>query len=105
VFEDDAETGYFYAIEMDASGGQLILDALHIYEVEDIETARRPGIIKILWSADWQKCGLLINNYCHAVFNFPAHGGYCRNNFPPPNQTWTKGERQLTDAMVTDFFK
>ena len=106
VFEDDTETGYFYAIEMDAAtGGQLILDAVHIYEAEDIEESKRPGTIKIIWSTDWLKCGLLINNYCHAVFDFVEHGGYCRNAFPPPNETWTKGDRTLTDAMVSEFFK
>jgi len=106
VFEDDTETGYFYAIELDAAtGGQLILDAVHIYEAEDIEESKRPGTIKIIWSTDWLKCGLLINNYCHAVFDFIQRGGYCRNEFPPPNETWTKGDRTLTDAMVTEFFK
>lgn len=104
VFEDDAETGYFYAVKTDDNGGQEILDALHVYEVEHIEIAKRPGIIKIIWSTDWQRCALLINNYCHAVFDFANHGGYCRNAFPPPNEIWTKGDRQLTDAMVTEIF-
>ena len=36
VFEDDGETGYFYAVERDEEGmGLRVLDALHIYEVED----------------------------------------------------------------------
>jgi len=105
AFEDDTETGYFYAIEINtATGGQQILDAVHIYEVEDIEAAKRPGIIKIIWSTDWLKCGLLINNYCHAVFDFSGQGGYCRNEFPPPNDIWTKGDRKLSDEMVANFF-
>ncbi len=104
VFEDDTETGYFYAMELDADGGQQILDAVHVYECDNIEAGSRPGIINILWSTDWLKCGLLINNYCHAVFDFAQHGGYCRNAFPPPNETWTKGDRLLTDAMVKTFF-
>ncbi|MEO6315958.1 MAG: DUF2251 domain-containing protein [Chitinophagaceae bacterium] len=106
VFEDDAETGYFYAIELTpATGGQQILDALHIYEVDAIAPDKRPGAVRIIWSTDWLKCGLLINNYCHAVFDFAAQGGYCRNEFPPPNEIWTKGTRKLTDEMVTNFFK
>ncbi|MEO5593744.1 MAG: DUF2251 domain-containing protein [Chitinophagaceae bacterium] len=106
AFEDDAETGYFYAIELNReTGEQLVLDAVHIYEVDDIEENKRAGIIKIIWSTDWLRCGLLINNYCHAVFDFPSHGAYCRNEFPPPNGIWTKGERALTDEMVVDFFK
>lgn len=106
VFEDDTETGYFYAIELSKeTGGQQILDAVHIYEAGDIEAEKRPGVIKIIWSTDWLKCALLINNYCHALFDFARQGGYCRNAFPPANEIWTKGERLLTDEMVTAVFK
>jgi hypothetical protein len=105
AFEDDTETGYFYAIELNKENDdQQILDAVHIYEVEGIEPEKRPGVINILWSTDWTRCGLLINNYCCAVFDFASQGGYCRNEFPPPNGIWTKGERTLTDEMVIDFF-
>ncbi len=105
VFEDDTETGYFYAIELNKeTGEQKILDAVHIYEVEEIEESKRPGIINIIWSEDWLKCGLLVNKYCCAVFDFENQGGYCRNEFPPPNDIWTKGQRTLTDEMVTKFF-
>ncbi len=105
AFEDDTETGYFYAIEMNAAtGGQAILDALHIYESADIAKEKRPGTMAIIWSADWLKCGLLINNYCCAVFDFANQGGYCRNEFPPPNGIWTKGDRKLTNEMVENIF-
>lgn len=105
AFEDDTETGYFYAIQIDkATGGQTVLDAVHIYEVDDIDEKNRPGVLNIIWSTDWLKCGLLINKYCYAVYDFANHGGYCRSNFPPPNDIWTKGERTLTDEMVTTFF-
>ncbi|GAC1448354.1 MAG: DUF2251 domain-containing protein [Chitinophagaceae bacterium] len=106
AFEDDTETGYFYAIELNKeTDEQRILDAVHIYEADHIEPGKRPGIINIIWSTDWLKCALLINNYCHAVFNFSSQGGYCRNEFPPPNDIWTKGNRKLTDEMVADFFR
>ncbi len=46
VFEDDAETGYFYAIELNkATGEQKVLDALHIYEVEDIEENKKQALL------------------------------------------------------------
>ena len=106
VFEDDTETGYFYAIELNReTGSQQILDAAHIYEVYAIEAAKRPARINIIWSTDWLRCALLVNNYCHAIFDFANHGGYCRNSFPPPNDIWTKGDRTLTDAMVNELFK
>jgi hypothetical protein len=105
AFEDDTDTGYFYAFALDAEGKQLVLDALHIYNIEEVPAEQRKGIIRIIWSKDWQRCALVINNYCHAVFDFENHGGYCRNEFPPPNAIWTKGERTLTNEMVNAFFK
>lgn len=105
VFEDDTETGYFYALTIEpGTGAQQILDALHIYEVDAIDESKRQGTLKIIWSTDWLKCALLINNYCHALFDFAAQGGYCRNEFPPPNETWTKGNRKLTDALISAIF-
>jgi hypothetical protein len=105
AFEDDTDTGYFYAFVLDAEGKQLVLDALHIYNIEEIPEEKRKGIIRIVWSKDWQRCALVINNYCHAIFDFENHGGYCRNEFPPPNEFWTKGERTLTNEMVTALFR
>jgi len=105
VFEDDTDTAYFYAIEIEpATGKQNILDALHIYNIEEVPEQQREGQIHIIWSTDWMRCGLIINNYCHAVFDFENQGGYCRNEFPPPNPIWTKGERTLTNEMVAEFF-
>jgi hypothetical protein len=105
VFEDDTDTGYFYAVEVEAqTGKQNILDALHIYNIEEVAPERRKGVIKIIWSTNWLRCALLIDNYCHAVFDFENHGGYCRSEFPPPNDIWTKGTRTLTDEMVMAFF-
>lgn len=105
VFEDDTETAYFYAIELDdASGEQKILDALHIYESANAPNKGKRSIIKIIWSTDWQRCALVINNYCHAIFDFTNHGGYNRNEFPPPNEIWTQSERKLTDEMVERLF-
>jgi hypothetical protein len=106
VFEDDTETGYFYAIESNKeTAQQQILDALHIYEVPDIPQKKRAGTIQIIWSTDWLKCALLVNNYCHAIFDFAARRGYNRNEFPPPNEIWTKGERKLTEEIVAAIFK
>jgi hypothetical protein len=105
AFEDDTDTGYFYAFVLDAEGKQLVLDALHIYNIEEVPEEKRKGIIRIIWSKDWQRCALVINNYCHAIFDFENHGGYCRNEFPPPNEFWTKGERTLTNEMVTALFQ
>jgi len=63
-----------------------------------------PNRLQIVWSNDWMKCALVIDGYCHALFDFEAHGGYNINEFPPPNEFWTKGERKLSDDMMRQLF-
>jgi hypothetical protein len=105
VFEDETDTGYFYAIELTDTGEQRILDALHIYNVEEVTPADKPWNLKIIWSRDWLKCALVINAHCHAVFDFEHQGGHNLNEFPPPNTIWTKGDRKLTNALINEIFK
>ncbi len=112
VFEDDGETGYFYAVERDGEGqGMRVLDALHIYESrEGAESVQAGGEataetkLQIVWSRDWEKCALVMDGYCHAIYDFKAQGGYNINEFPPPNEIWTRGERKLTDEMIKNLF-
>lgn len=105
MFEDDTETGYFYGAEKAPDTGELrILDMLLIYDVESIDKSEKNATLSIIWSIDWLKCGLVINNYCHAVFDFANQGGYSRHEFPPPNSIWTMQDRKLTDEMIADFF-
>lgn len=105
VFEDDADTGYFYALELTpGTDGQRILDALHIYTVEDIVEDPGQWHLKIIWSRDWLKCALIINGHCHALFDFENQGGYNLNEFPPPNDFWTKGDRSLTNERINAIF-
>jgi hypothetical protein len=105
VFEDDTDTGYFYALEIDPeTGSQRILDALHIYQVNEDEKPS-PGMLQIIWSTDWLKCALVINNKCQAVFDFENQGGYNRNEFPPVNETWTKKGRELREDEIVEMFR
>lgn len=102
IFEDNLETGYFYAV--DRNNDQEVLDALHIYNVADIKDKHRPSVVKILWTEDSSKAFLVINNYCHAVFDFKNKAGYCRNAFPDNNSGWTKiSDRKLTDSLLDTF--
>ena len=104
VFEDDLTTGYLYAIN--AEKDQKILDALHIYDVVDVVDKHKPSVIQIIWTDDWQIASLLINNYCHAIFDFKNQAGYCRNAFPKSNGEWAQGtDRKLTNDLVYDLFK
>jgi len=105
VFEDDTDTGYFYALELNPqTGQQRILDALHIYQVEE-EEKPAAGMLKIIWSTDWLKCALVIDNKCHAVFDFENQAGYNKSEFPPPNETWSKSDRMLREELVLELFK
>lgn len=102
IFEDDLETGYFYAV--DRNNDQEVLDALHIYNVADVKDKHKPSVVKILWTKNSTKAFLVINDYCHAVFDFKNKAGYCRNAFPDNNSGWTKiSERKLTDNLLDSF--
>jgi hypothetical protein len=106
VFEDDMESGYFYAAERNSETGDLrILDMVHIYDVESIDDKARHVTLAIVWSTDWLSCALVLDNVCHALFDFKNQGGYNLNEFPPPNSFWTKDERKLTNEIITRFFK
>jgi hypothetical protein len=64
----------------------------------------KPNRLQIVWSNDWMKSALVIDGYCHALFDFEAHGGYNINEFPPPNQLWTQGDRTLSDELMRRLF-
>lgn len=75
VFEDDGQTGYFYALDNRRKENQ-ILDALQIYNVEEVENKSVSSLVKIIWSKDELKSVLLINDYPHAIFDFESKRGY-----------------------------
>ncbi|HVJ86108.1 MAG TPA: DUF2251 domain-containing protein [Caulifigura sp.] len=91
VFEDDGETGYFYAVDVGGPNLQ-ILDAVHIYNVQGVLDRANPSVATIGWSVDGLKSVLLINGYPHAIFDFVAKRGYCRSGFPPPWSGWSGHE-------------
>lgn len=104
VFEDNTETGYFYAISMHTS--MKILDALHIYNVANIIDKEKPSVISVLWTEDLNMAFLSINHYYHAVFDFNQRAGYCRNGFPNANRNWTQvKERTLTDTWLEELLR
>ena len=86
VFEDDGDTGYFYALDKSQSS-QSIQDAMHIYNVANVTDKDLPSIVELGWSSDAHKAVLLINDYAHAIFDFSAKRGYCRTGFPPPSES------------------
>ncbi len=104
TFEDDLSTGYFYAV--DTEPDLHILDALHVYDVSTVADKHKPCEIQIAWSTDGLVAFCMINNYCHAIFDFKKRAGYCRNAFPESNGEWIRiKERKLTDELVEQYFK
>ncbi len=102
-FEDDGETGYFYALDL-ARSDNMIVDAVQIYNVANVSDRERDSSISIRWSADGMKCALLINDYPHAAFDFTAKRGYCRTNFPnlpnSPSDCWDSSDHHWSDDAI-----
>ncbi|WP_032093467.1 MULTISPECIES: DUF2251 domain-containing protein [Pasteurellaceae] len=105
IFEDDGETGYFYAMDLHQRE-QPVVDSLFVYSVQDIEahSLHEPRKLQIAWSEDGYKAFLLINGYPHAVFDFSGFVGYNHSKFPPPElgSMWTHKEttQELVDKWL-----
>lgn len=106
VFEDDGDTGYFYALDLEeqSNGNNPLQEALHVYNVKDILDKERESIAAVIWSEDGQKACFLINDYPHAVVDFNAKRGYCRTNFPPPGK-WKEHDFGWDDDVLKFFIK
>jgi hypothetical protein len=102
VFEDDGRTGYLYGIDF-SRGDNPIVDALHIYDVEQIVDRAKPSVVQLMWSQDGLKAALFINGYPHAVFDFEGKRGYCRTGFPPATGKWTQYDHSWDDRALELF--
>jgi hypothetical protein len=90
IFEDDGDTGYFYA--HDRANGARVLDAMQIYNALSVVDKDRVSVAEIVWSPDGMKSALLINDYFHAIVDFSERCSYCRTGFPSPPPNWNRGE-------------
>jgi len=98
-FEDDGDTGYFYAVER--SGSDIkIFDALQVYVVA-VEGAQSCQL-QIVWSRDGLKSALLIDNVAQAVIDFSARRGYCRRGEGVAKPPWNQ-DHQWSDAAAALF--
>ncbi|MBK1790034.1 DUF2251 domain-containing protein [Persicirhabdus sediminis] len=96
VFEDDGETGYFYARDYSVPD-QLFVDALLIYNVQGVTDREKPCKLKIIWTRNFSAAALMINLVPHAVFHFEEQCGYAKNPFPEPDPStgWTHSDELL----------
>ena len=102
VFEDDGETAYFYGLDLSLKD-QRIVDARHIYDVENVTDRNIPSVVNIVWSADGMKTALLINDFPHAVIDFQSRRAYCQTAFPPPSAEWSEHDAVWDDDVVKLF--
>jgi len=102
VFEDNGETGYFYAYDR-SNTETAILDAVQIYNVASVADRDRDSEVDIVWSSDGLKAGLRINGRLHAVLDFQARRAYCRSNLPPPSGAWAASERPLWNETLANL--
>ena len=101
MFEDDGETGYFYAMDLHQAE-QPIVDSLFVYNVSDIDqnSLKEPRRLEICWSEDGYQAFLLINGYPHAVFDFHQFVGYNHTKFPQPDLGSMWVHKETTNERV-----
>ena len=103
VFEDDGDTGYFYAAER-VEGRVRILDALHVYNVQDVVDRHLPSELEIAWTDDGLHALLKLNGRAHAVFDFCTRRGWCRTGIPSaPSTGWSLQGHAWEDAALLPF--
>ena len=100
VFEDDGDTGYFYALDLRRDHGEKIVDAIQIYTTtEDYgDDDRAPILARIIWSGDERRSGLEIDGRLRAVFDFSNLVDCGLGGFPPGMNGWTR--RALEEAEL-----
>ncbi|KMK52274.1 hypothetical protein RO21_01410 [[Actinobacillus] muris] len=106
MFEDDGETGFFYAMDLHQTA-QPVVDSLFVYRVSDIEqhTLKEPRRLQICWSEDGYTAFLMINEYPHAVFDFRAFIGYNRTKLPDIELGSMWQHKETTPSLVEQWFR
>ncbi|MCK3654689.1 hypothetical protein A4G19_02585 [Pasteurellaceae bacterium Macca] len=104
MFEDDGETGYFYAMDLHQKANPVV-DSLFVYAVSDVEknSLKEPRRLQICWDEAGYKGVLLINDYPHAVFDFRHFIGYNRTKFPEPELGSMWQHKEATAELVDQW--
>lgn len=87
VFEDDGDTGYFYAVETPDDAAPRIIDAVFVYH-SPRDGAAAPEIAEVRWSADGSRAALFLSGVAEAAFDFDSGRGYGRSGGPGGRQAW-----------------
>ena len=98
VFEDDGETGYFYATNERLDE---ILDALHLYNVGDPVQLKPGDEVFIVWNPALRKAGIFYHNQFQAIVDFKRRCACCRTGFPPRIHTgWCQSAHEWDESLV-----
>ena len=105
VFEDDGQTGLFYAIDTDVDDANPVQDALLVYVVADVTDSALESTLEIGWSDDGARALLLINDQPHAAFDFTRRQGWCLTGLPEAavNKAWSQATRQWSEDVEALF--
>jgi len=104
AFEDDGQTGYFYALDVSRPPESQILDGVSIYDVARVAHRSKPVTVGVRWSRDGKKAALLLNGEPQAVFDFAARRAYARSNFPATSR-WSAAGHAWSDSALVGFEK
>jgi hypothetical protein len=69
VFEDDGETGWFYALRLPE---HTILQSAHVYNAASVVDRHREFDFRIQWSEDGFQSTLLINGLARSILDLSA---------------------------------
>lgn len=105
VFEDDGQSGVFYAVDTDVEEGNPVQDALLVYACAAVTDADLASTLEIGWSDDGLKALLLINDEPHAAFDFARRQGWCLSALPEAavDRAWSTGPRQWSEEVEALF--
>ena len=99
VFEDDGATGYVYGIRRRWWRQPIVLDALHLYNVEAVRDRESPQQLEARWSPDGLRAAILINGHPHAAFAFAEQRAGCMTAFPPPSP-WCRSSHEWDVSLI-----
>jgi len=115
VFEDEGVAGYFYACDRSQqTHDESILDAMLIYNVTalaksdaELERPTTERIASVEWSREGLKAVLYLDGFAQGLYDFGAHCGYCRMDFPnflgEQGDLWRRQSHAWSDGALREF--
>lgn len=95
VFQDDGQTGYFYAVDAPEGKSPEMVDGVFVYTVDPL-TSVAPDIAEVRWSPDGDRAALFFGGVAQAAFDFARQRGFGRTPsqsaisgpWPPHEHIW-----------------